>query len=214
MSGVSLQEQAYRAIRSRIVSCRFRPGERLNEAEVAALLDLGRTPVRQAFDRLSIEGLVTVYPRQGVEVRGLEMGELLEIVEARLVNECHAAGLAALRATPADLAGLEEILLRSTAATDVRETEQLMHLEREFHGAVARIAGNAVLEGILRNLQDRAIRFWFIAAGRQPHRRSVVAQHADIAGAIAAGNHAAAEAAMRRHIEDLRASVLRQPGLA
>jgi len=57
----SLQEQAYRDIRSRIVSCRFRPGAKLNEAEVATLLGLGRTPVRQAFDRLRMEGLVIVH---------------------------------------------------------------------------------------------------------------------------------------------------------
>ena len=209
----SLQEQAYRDIRSRIVSCRFRPGARLNEAEVATLLGLGRTPVRQAFDRLRMEGLVIVHPRRGVEVRGFEAGELLEIVEARLVNECHAAGLAALRATPRDVAALEDILLRSTAATPVEETETLMRLEREFHGLLAQIAGNTVLAGILRNLQDRAIRFWFVASGQQPQRQSVVAQHADILGAIAAGDRAGAEAAMRRHIEDFRASVLRQPGL-
>ncbi|MBC9208328.1 GntR family transcriptional regulator [Roseomonas aerophila] len=209
----SLQEQAYRDIRSRIVSCRFRPGSRLNEAEVATLLGLGRTPVRQAFDRLRMEGLVIVHPRRGVEVRGFEAGELLEIVEARLVNECHAAGLAALRATPRDIAALEDILLRSTAATPVEETETLMRLEREFHGLLAQIAGNTVLAGILRNLQDRAIRFWFVASGQQPQRQSVVAQHADILGAIAAGDRAGAEAAMRRHIEDFRASVLRQPGL-
>lgn len=213
MNAPSLQEQAYHAIRSRILSCRFRPGERLNEAEVAALVRLGRTPVRQAFDRLRIEGLVAVHPRRGVEVRGLDTGELLEIVEARLVNECHAAGLAALRATPDDITALEEILLRSTAATGLSETGELMRLEHAFHGDLARIAGNRVLAGILGNLQDRAIRFWFIAAGQQAHRQAVVAQHTEIVGAIARGDRAAAEDAMRRHIEDFRASVLCQPGL-
>jgi DNA-binding GntR family transcriptional regulator len=133
-----MQEQAYRDIRSRIVSCRFRPGARLNEAEVATLLGLGRTPVRQAFDRLRMEELVLVHARRGVEVRGFDTGELLEIIEARLVNECHAAGLAALRATPGDIAALEGILLRSTTATAVQDAETLMLLEQEFHGLLGR----------------------------------------------------------------------------
>ncbi|MCQ4159677.1 GntR family transcriptional regulator [Roseomonas sp. GC11] len=207
-----MQEQAYRAIRSRIIRCLYRPGGRLIEAEVAAQLGLGRTPVRQAFDRLRLEQLVTIHPRHGVEVRGLDTAELLDVVEARLINEGHAARLAAARATPADLAALEDILLRSTAATGPEHTETLMLLEQEFHGRLAEMAGNPVLAGILRNLQDRSIRFWFIAAGQQSHRRAVVAQHADIVGAIAAGDGEAAEAMMRHHIEDFRHSLLRQPG--
>lgn len=212
-AGLSLQEQAYRAIRAGIITCRFRPGMRLNEAEVAASLQLGRTPVRQAFDRLRLEGLVLVHARRGVEVRGFEITELLEIVEARLLNEVHAAGLAAARATPEDVAMLEQIVLRSGAATSVSETEQMMLLEQEFHTRLARIAGNRVLAEILRILHDRAIRFWFIAEGQRAQRQAVVAQHADIVGAIAARDRGSAEAAMRAHIEDFRASVLRQPGL-
>ncbi len=209
----SQQALAYRALRSRIVTCRFRPGQVLQEARVAEMLGLGRTPVRQAFTRLQDEGLVTVHARRGVEVRGFELAELLEIIEARIINESHAARLAAERATPEDVSALGEILIRSTTATDVDETIQLMELDRAFHRRLTEMAGNAVLAGILHNLQDRAIRFWFIASGQKPHRQGVVAQHAEILAAISAGDGAAAQTAMARHIEDLRRSVLRQPGL-
>jgi DNA-binding GntR family transcriptional regulator len=211
--GLALREQAYRAIRSRIVSCRYRPGSQLNEAMVAAEVGLGRTPVHQAFDRLRLEGLVAIHPRQGVEVRGFETGELLEVIEARLINECHAAGLAAEHATDADIAALEDILLRSGAATAMDDTVPLMQREHEFHGCLADIAGNTVLSRLLRNLCDRTIRFWHVATGREDHRQSVIEQHADIVVAVAAGDRTGAEAAMRRHLEDLRQSVLRQPGL-
>ncbi|PZP46610.1 MAG: GntR family transcriptional regulator [Azospirillum brasilense] len=212
-SDLSMQERAYRVIRSRIVACRFPPGSSLNEGSVAVELQLGRTPVRQAFDRLRQEGLVTVHPRRGVEVRGFEIGELLEIIEARLINECHAAGLAAERATPADLAGLEEIILRSGGATDPHDTERLMLLEQEFHAKLADIAGNTVLANLLRNLCDRTIRFWFVASGRPGQRHHVIEQHADIVAAVARGNRSDAETAMRRHLLDFRESVLRQPEL-
>ncbi|MBE9606930.1 GntR family transcriptional regulator [Acetobacteraceae bacterium H6797] len=210
---LSLQEQAYRAIRARIVTCRIPPGSILNEGQVASMIGLGRTPVHQAFDRLRLEGLVTVQPRRGVMVRGIELGEMLEIIEARLVNECHVAGLAAMRATPADIAALEENLLRSGGATGVKDTERLMLLEQEFHGLIADMAGNEVLATFLANLRDRAIRFWYVASGREPHRQLVVAQHADIVQAIARADRAGAEAAMARHLEDLRQSVLRERDL-
>ncbi|ONG45238.1 hypothetical protein BKE38_26685 [Pseudoroseomonas deserti] len=210
MPVLSLQEQAYRAIRGRIVTCRFPPGSSLVEAQVAELLGFGRTPVRQAFDRLRQEGLVIVHPRKRVEVRRIDPAELLDIIEARLINEGHAARLAAARATPAEIAALEDNILRAGSATAVEETEQLMLLEQEFHGLIAGAARNAVLADILRNLRDRAIRFWFIAAGQSGHRQSVVAQHAAIAEAVARRDGDGAEAAMRRHIEDFRSSVLQQ----
>ncbi|WP_159999373.1 GntR family transcriptional regulator [Roseomonas sp. 18066] len=210
MPPLSLQEQAYRAIRARIVTCRFPPGSSLVEAQVAEALNFGRTPVRQAFDRLRQEGLVVIHPRKRVEVRGIDPAELLDIIEARLINEGHAARLAAARASPAEIAALEDNVLRAGSATAVAETEQLMLLEQEFHGLIAAAARNAVLADILRNLRDRAIRFWFIAAGQSTHRQSVVAQHAEIVAAIAGRDGAAAEGAMRRHIEDLRSSVQQQ----
>ncbi len=66
---VSLKERAYQLIKHRIITCAFKPGESLNEAVVADMLGLGRTPVNQAFDRLRLESLVDVLPRKGIVVR-------------------------------------------------------------------------------------------------------------------------------------------------
>ncbi len=83
----SLKDQAYEAIKHRIITCAFKPGQELSESTVAGLLKIGRTPVHQAFDRLNAEGLVDVQPRKGVVVRPINLDEVMEIIEIRLLNE-------------------------------------------------------------------------------------------------------------------------------
>jgi len=83
----SLKDQAYEAIKHRIITCAFKPGQELSESAVASLLRIGRTPVHQAFDRLNTEGLVDVQPRKGVVVRPIHLDEVIEIIEIRLLND-------------------------------------------------------------------------------------------------------------------------------
>ncbi len=83
----SLKDQAYEAIKHRIITCAFKPGQELSENAVAGLLKIGRTPVHQTFDRLNMEGLVDVQSRKGVVVRRINLDEVIEIIEIRLLNE-------------------------------------------------------------------------------------------------------------------------------
>ena len=83
----SLRDAAYEAIKHRIITCAFRPGEYINEAYVSAVLGIGRTPVHQAIDRLMLEGMLDVIPRKGVIVKPVSLDEIMQIVEVRLLNE-------------------------------------------------------------------------------------------------------------------------------
>ena len=165
----SLREEAYEAIKHRIITCAFKPGEYLNEAQVSELLDIGRTPVRQALDRLMHEGMVEVLPRKGVVVRPVSPDEVLQIIEVRLLNETYCARLAAERADGGDIEAMAEILTRARTATQDRDVEQMMLADREFHVAIARAAKNAVLAEMLRNLHERSLRFWFISLNAPDH---------------------------------------------
>src|SRR6478672_2854970 len=89
----SLRDEAYGAIKHRIITCEFRPGEYVNELQLSALLKIGRTPVHQALDRLMVEGMVEVIPRKGVIVRPVSLNEVLQIIEVRLINEPFGARL-------------------------------------------------------------------------------------------------------------------------
>src|SRR5262244_3829138 len=102
----SLRETAYEAIKHRIITCAFRPGEYINELQLSALLKIGRTPVHQALDRLMMEGMVEVIPRKGVIVKPVSLNEVLQIIEVRLINEPYGARLAADHADDTDLSEL------------------------------------------------------------------------------------------------------------
>src|SRR5436189_326382 len=94
----SLRDQAYEAIKDRIITCQFKPGECINEASVSALLGLGRTPVHQALDRLMLEEMVEVIPRKGVIVKPVILLDVLQMIDVRMINETQCARLAAARA--------------------------------------------------------------------------------------------------------------------
>eukprot|EP01042_Synura_sphagnicola_P021729 gene21729-27647_t len=99
-----LSEQAYIAIKDRIITLFFAPGQYLNEASICEQLGMGRTPVHQALQRLQAEGLVDVVPRKGVIIQPDSMGQVVEILDARLVVEPEIAARAAMQGRPEDIA--------------------------------------------------------------------------------------------------------------
>src|SRR4051794_26361637 len=173
----SLRDEAYDAIKHRIITCEFRPGEYVNELQLSALLKIGRTPVHQALDRLMVEGMVDVIPRKGVIVKPVSLNEVLQIIEVRLINECYCARLAAERASDADLAEMEDVLKRAKHWTSLRNVVNMMLLDREFHLLVAQAAKNDVVAELLRALHERSLRFWFISLNEPRQYERVHEQH-------------------------------------
>ena len=203
----SLRDTAYDAIKHRIITFAFRPGEYINELQLSALLKIGRTPVHQALDRLMVEGMVEVIPRKGVIVKPVSLNEVLQIIEARLINEPFGARLAAEQASDTDLMELADVLKRAKHWAALRNVENMMLLDREFHLLIARAAKNDVLTELLRNLHERSLRFWFISLNAPTQYESVQNEHAAILKAVRERNPNGAEAAMRCHIEFFRANV-------
>ena len=205
----SLKERAYAEIKHRVITCGFKPGEELSENAVAMLLKIGRTPVHQAFDRLHIEGLVDVHPRSGIVVRPINLDEVMEIIEIRLLTECFAVRLAAERASSAEIVAIRKVLLHTDHAVKDRDVEHMMLLDRDFHRLIARAAHNTVLADVLLRLHERSLRLWFISLGTPQHQTSVLQQHDQIWQALSRRDPNAAEAAMRSHIDSFRQNVLR-----
>src|SRR5499427_7148640 len=94
----SLRDAAYEAIKHRIITCKFKPGECINEVSVSELIGYGRTPVHQALDRLKLEEMVEVIPRKGVIVKPIILHDVMQMVDVRMINETQSARLAAARA--------------------------------------------------------------------------------------------------------------------
>ena len=203
-----LRDEAYAAIKQRIITCEFKPGGYLNEAKISLALGIGRTPVHQAIERLEQDGLVEIMPRKGIIVTALSVDTVAQIIDVRLINEPYCAMLAAERIDANELAALHNILERTDAATSAHDTNQMMLLDREFHMAIASAARNPILASILQNLHERSLRFWFLSLTAQEQQRSVQDEHLAIADALQRRDRDGATQAMRAHIESFRKNII------
>lgn len=205
----SLADLAYERIKQKIVTCTLKPGEYLNEAHLASVIGIGRTPVRLATSRLMLDGLLQIMPRKGLLVKPLSLDEIVQIIEIRRINEPYCARLAAERATPADVRDMANILKQSAQAARALDNERVMELDHEFHICLSRAASNAVLAGLLQGLYERSLRYWFVSIGSAGHNSEIQDEHGDVLAAIESRNPDEAERAMLRHIDSFHHTVTR-----
>ena len=138
----SLSEQAYTDLRDRIVRLEFAPGDVLREDALQERLALGRTPIREALQRLAREHFITVIPRRGMFVSGIDVSELSMLFETRTVLEPYAARLAAARGTDDHWTRMQGALDAVASATG---NEDLMRIDRLGHEIMWEAASNRFL---------------------------------------------------------------------
>lgn len=174
-----------------IFTGQLRPGEKLEEAMIAARFGVSRTPVREAIQRLVATGMVEVRRRKGTIVTQLTMPRLIGMIEMMAELDILAARLAARRATLEERNGLKDILARSREA--VGDQKAYTRLNREFHWALYAATHNHYLE-------DVALRTWKVL---QPYRNFRLDQPGRRQGSIA--EHEAIYEAIRTSDGDLAA---------
>ncbi|MDR5703960.1 MAG: GntR family transcriptional regulator, partial [Armatimonadota bacterium] len=155
---IPLADQVYRALKEAIVQGRFRPGDRLVEAEVANMLGVSRTPVREAFRRLQQEGFITVEAR-GARVSKLTKRDILEIYACRRVLEGLAANLAARNRTEEDLKAMADALDRAEQAIAAGLLDEAVRWNIAFHDHLIRAGGNLHLMRLMDSLRTYAIQY-------------------------------------------------------
>ena len=195
----SQSEEAYLRIRDRIVCLDMRPGSVVEESRLRDELDIGRTPIREALQRLAWENLVRSVPHRGTFVTDVNITDLARITEVRVVLEAHAARLAAERCAAADRAAISVLLeqLEPAAGADQRD---LMRLDQKIHRQIYRAARNSFLEGTLERYFNLSLRLWFLVLDRGVHLREAVEEHIELLRAVLAGDGDRAEGCMRRHV--------------
>ena len=195
----SQSEEAYRRILERIVSLEMPPGSVVNEARLREDLGIGRTPIREALQRLARENLVRSIPHRGTFVTDVNITDLARITEVRVVLEAHAARLAAEKITATDREAMLELvgLLRRGFVTDQRE---LMQLDQKIHRLIYRAAHNPFLESTLERYFNLSLRLWYLVLDREVRLREAVDEHAELLRAILDCDGPRAEEIMRRHV--------------
>jgi len=175
------------------------PGQRLTEVELASRYGVSRTSVREAFQRLTADGLLAFEPHRGVTVRRLSRREVDNLFAVRGALEVLAVGLAlpVLRADPGKLLALQEEMNR---AVDGNDMAAFSDANNRFHGLFSDIADNPVLAETLTRLSNSLYWLQFrMLVDRQDVFASNV-EHRRIVEAILAEDMRAAEAAMRDHV--------------
>ena len=195
----SQSEVAYLRIRDRIVSLDMAPGSVVHEARLREELEIGRTPIREALQRLALENLVRSIPHRGTFVTDVNITDLARITEVRVLIEAHAARLAAERLSGPDRMAIQELLgvLEAGGASDPRE---LMRLDQQVHRQIYRAARNAFLESTLECYLNLSLRLWYLVVDREVRLREAVAEHVELLRAVLAGEGSRAEDSMRRHV--------------
>ncbi len=198
MTGVStpnsLAERAYDEIRRMIIRLELAPGDVVREADLSAQLDMSRTPIREALQRLARDHFVTVIPRRGMFVSAIDVHELSMLYETRAIMEPYAARLATRRGTADDWAEMAD-LLEETRRPGTPAV-QLIELDRRCHEIIWRAAGNRFLTSTLDALYAQSDRLWHM----------YLADVADMADAV--DEHAAIHDALERGDEDLVADLV------
>jgi DNA-binding GntR family transcriptional regulator len=181
----TLTEKAYRALEEEIVTLRIPPGTVVSEAILSRRLGVGRTPVREALQRLAREWLVVIMPRRGIVVSEIDPIRQLRLLEARREIERFLACCAARRATVAQRTTFRAIADGMDEAARQADDIAFMRLDRQFNLLVLEAAGNEFAASAMNLMNGLSRRFWYMHYKQAADLPLAARLHAAIARAIA-----------------------------
>ena len=201
----SLAERAYDEIRRMIIRLELAPGDVVREADLQVVLDMSRTPIREALQRLARDHFVTVIPRRGMLVSAIDVDELSMLYETRAIMEPYAARLATKRGNPDDWDEMADVL----AATRKPGTNatQLIELDRRCHEIIWRAAGNRFLTSTLDTLYAQSDRLWHMYLADVADMGEAVEEHAAIHEALNDGDADRVSLLVEAHVNSFDAQV-------
>lgn len=188
----TLTEQAYRLIEEQIVTLRLRPGDVLSEQMLSAMFKIGRTPIREALQRLAREGLITILPRKGILVSDINPRNQLLVLEVRREIERLLSRAGAERASKDQREQLLDIAQGMDRAAKTNDDISFMRLDRELNRLMIEAAHNDYAARSMKLLQGLSRRFWYMHYREAADLPLCARLHANQARAIAQGNGEAA----------------------
>ena len=197
----TLTEQAYNRLEEMIVTLTLAPGTVLAEQALSTELGIGRTPIREALQRLAREGLVLVLPRKAIIVTETDPRRQLLVLEVRREVERLLARASAERATDAERARFQAIADGMEAAAKTNDDIAFIRLDRELNALLAQAAHNEYASRAMRALNGHSRRFWYLHYKQAADLPKIARLHADEARAIAKGKPDRAMAASDKLID-------------
>ena len=199
----SLTDLAYAHLEELIVTLKLAPGAAVSEAELSELTGIGRTPIREALQRLARERLVSILPRRGIVVTEINVGNQLRLLEVRREVERLVARSAARRATAAERERFRELARDFEKSAKNDDDVTFMRTDREFNTLCSAAAHNDFAAGAMGLMHSLSRRFWYIHYKQAADMPLTAKLHADIARAIADGDEDRAARASDKLIDNI-----------
>ncbi len=209
MKKPSRAESLYLAVKDMAILFEFKPGERINEVELAQRLGASRTPLREALNRLVAEGFLVLKQDRGFFCRDLKPREMYELYQFRAVLEVAAIRLACEQATEQEVADLAWFLNEPGPHEGGRSSEEMVVLDEQFHEKIMALSRNMEMFRTLKNINARIKYFRWVdmdskrEGTHQEHRaivEALVARDADLAARLM-------QAHIARRLEQITAAI-------
>lgn len=191
-----MSERAYRDIRRMIVQLQLPPGAVVREDALSDELGIGRTPIREALQRLARDEFVTVLPRRGMLVTPIDVADLTVLYETRALLEPYAARLACQRGRLSHWAAMAEAL----AGRDDADASALLDIDRACHEIIWDAAGNRFLASTLDAMYAQSDRLWHLYLAGVADTSEAVGEHDAILAALRAADADAAARLVEAHV--------------
>ncbi len=194
----SRAESLYLAVKEMAIQFEFKPGERINEVELARQLGASRTPLREALNRLVAEGFLVLKQGRGFFCRDLKPREMFELYQFRAILEVAAVRLACEQATEQEVAELARFLDETGPDEGGRSSEELVSLDEYFHEKVMALSRNMEMSRTLENINARIRYFRWVDMDSK--RQGTQHEHREVVRAIVARDAELAAHHMNAHI--------------
>jgi DNA-binding GntR family transcriptional regulator len=199
----TLTDKAYTYLEELIVTLKLPPGSAVSEAMLSKRLRIGRTPIREALQRLARERLVKILPRRGVIVSDINVNSQLRLLELRREVERLLGRCAARRAAPDERTRFVELAELFEKSARQNDDTTFMRIDREFNELCIRAARNEFTTGAMALMQSLSRRFWYLHYKQAADMPETAKLHADIARAIARGDEDGAACAVDRLLDKI-----------
>jgi GntR family transcriptional regulator, rspAB operon transcriptional repressor len=197
-----LRDQIYQIIRSAIVTGRVKPGDSIDEVQIARQLGISRTPVREAVKKISDESLIHVRAQSGTYVAAISRRQVEEAYIIRTALELESVSRASSLITPTHINDLEDIVQAHAKAFERKQFDEAIVRDDQFHRYIAEINGLSMLWRAVDISKAQMDRCRHLAATSGPiYGARTLAQHRAIIGALKSGDQLASSAAMREHLD-------------
>lgn len=206
----ALHEQVAQRLRQMLVENRIPPGAKLNERELSEVLNVSRTPLREAIKMLAAEGLVELLPNRGAIAVELSEADVLNTFEVMAGLEAQSGELAAQRITDAELAEIKAMHYEMLAAYTRRDLPGYYRLNAAIHRAINAAAKNPVLLATYNQVNARLQALRFRSNQDEDKWRSAVKEHEQMVAALTARDPVAMRAVMASHLANKLSTVIQQ----